>query len=721
MKISSPNICLLVICVMAIISIFLLNSDNVTNTNLFKASAQKINVKDSGLILLQQGKDELFLAENEYRNFLSSKKKEDKQAFVKHISNFTGQLSRINDLSPASLSSLQQQVKEKIDLSLLISQLKLAADTLLQNVSDVSFRKAKSIKADTIEMTMLEKYILSSVDTVKFVPVKQRKGFFKKVGELFKGSKDSIAIQHNKGATSVEDIKGSVIKARMHELSGAIQNYYQRAIDKELLLRKKIDENEKLFAQKTLKLLNNINNQTNLLEKKLDESNRQKQALAKAAIIKTEKRKNIIIWVSLAIIGCTVILLFYSVYKALKYEKRILTEKQKAESLAQVKSRVLSRMSHEIRSPLTTVIGFTEYMQNSRNDKDAGKYLNAIKIASDHLLSTVNDILDYSRLDAGKIKFTEEPFVLKKILDETIEVYSLHAGNKKLLLKLQCNFSEGLVLCGDAFRLKQVLYNLIGNAIKFTDTGSVEVTAGIKQISNEKVQANFKVFDTGIGIPAEYFNYIFEEFTQVGGTGSKYVKTFPGTGLGLSISRFLVELQGGSIKVESEVNKGSVFSFSIPYKIGLPEDIKENNAQILSDVIPAFDGKRVLVVEDSDFNIMLLSLFLTRYGLQFDVAKDGEVALDLFNRHTYDLILTDIHLPKLAGYELASAIRQNANKTKASVPIIALTANPVGEDFALYYEHGINDIIIKPYKEIDLRARLVGYFLAGINNKVSEN
>jgi len=127
---------------MAIISIFLLNSDNVTNTNLFKASAQKINVKDSGLILLQQGKDELFLAENEYRNFLSSKKKEDKQAFVKHISNFTGQLSRINDLSPASLSSLQQQVKEKIDLSLLISQLKLAADTLLQNVSDVSFRKA---------------------------------------------------------------------------------------------------------------------------------------------------------------------------------------------------------------------------------------------------------------------------------------------------------------------------------------------------------------------------------------------------------------------------------------------------------------------------------------------------------------------------------------------------------------------------------------------------
>jgi len=720
MKMSSPNIWLLMICAIAIIGIFLLSSNNINNTNLFNTSAQEINSRDSNLVLLQKGKDELFLSENEYRNFLSSKNRKDKQAFVEHMNNFTGQLSRISVLSPAYLSSMQQQVKEKVDLSLIISQLKLAADTLLQQVSDISFKKIKSIKADTIQVKMLEKYMFSTVDTVKFVPVKQRKGFFKKVGELFKSSKDSIAIQHNKGKVNIEESKDSVTRAKMHALSGAIQHYYQDAIDKELSLRKKIDENERLFAQKTLRLFNNINSQINLLERKLDEANQQKKLLATAMLIKLQERKNIIIWISLVIIGCTVMLLIYSIYKALKYEKRILSEKQKAEKLVKVKSRVLSRVSHEIRSPLTTVIGFTEYMQNSKNDKDAGKYLNAIKIASDHLLSTVNDILDYSRLEAGKIKFIEEPFLLKKQLEETIEVYSLHARDKKLQLKLQCNFSEELVLCGDAFRLKQILYNLIGNAIKFTDVGSVEVSASIKQLANEKVQANFKVFDTGRGISSEHFNYIFEEFTQVTGTGNKYIKTLPGTGLGLSICKLLVELQGGNIKVESEVNKGSVFSFSIPYKTGLAEDITERDAQVYNDIIPAFDGKRILVVEDSDFNIMLLSLFLTRYGLQFDVAKDGEAALELFARHTYDLILTDIHLPKLAGYELASAIRQHTNKSKASVPIIALTANPVGEDFNLYYEHGINDIIVKPYKEIDLRARLVGFFLAGIN-KISEN
>jgi len=715
MRLSGPNIWLLAMCTIAVIAILLLYNANSGNNHLFNTSASTLSKGDSGLALLQKSKDELFLAENAYRNFLSSKNIADRQVFITHISNFTNGLSGVSGLTSGSFADLHQQLADKLELSELIAWLKLAADTLLQQVSNQSPAEEFALNVDTIRSSTLEKYIASLVDTVKFVPVKQRKGFFRKVGDLFRNNKgDSVIVEHNKGSITEQAVRDSSAElAHIHaqKFSGMIRNYYQRIINKELALRKKIDAKELLIAQKNIELFSSIESQVAELTAQIADTRSLEKQAAVASLLKTQQRKNAILWISLSVIAVTIVLLGYSIYRAWLYEKRILNEKQRAEDLVQLKSRFLSRMSHEIRSPLTTIIGFTEYMQNSRNEKDADKYLDAIRIASDHLLSTVNDILDYSKLEAGKIKLNDEPFQLKRLLDDTIAVYTLHARDKKLLLKLQCNFEEQLVLSGDAFRLKQVLYNLISNAIKFTHTGAVEVTASIKQSGTTKVLADFKVFDTGIGIPSEQFDFIFEEFAQVKNNSNKINRSIAGTGLGLSICRMLVELQGGMIKVDSELNKGSVFSFSVPYTISCKEAINaENKSQALEDTIPAFEGRRILVVEDSDFNIMLLSLFLTRYALQYDVAKDGEVALQLFNKNRYDMVLTDIHVPKITGYELAVQIRRNETKKKAEVPIIALTANPVEEDFNLYYEHGINDVITKPFKEIDLRSKLVAYF-----------
>lgn len=417
-------------------------------------------------------------------------------------------------------------------------------------------------------------------------------------------------------------------------------------------------------------------------------------------------------WISLLIILFIVGVLVYNIYKMVNYENEILEAREKAVKLAQVKSRFLSNMSHEIRSPLTAIMGFTEIIDKIEIDAEKKNFLHAIKTSSEHLLSTVNDVLDFSKLDAGKLKLEKQPFYIKSAIEEvSFALSSTSAAKKGIRVNTVINLPESLLVKGDLFRLKQILYNLLSNAIKFTEKGGVTIDAVISSKTNDKAVIRIAVADTGIGIPNDQIKTVFEEFTQVSNnTATKdNRRAIKGTGLGLSICKMLVELQGGTIGVESKLNQGSVFTFSIPYELATEKVDTEKEQTTMSNISPVLQGKKVLVIEDNDVNIMLLTMLLKKVGIVYDIAKDGELGLQMFKQNSYDIILTDINVPKLTGDEIAVFVRQYPDEIKRNMPIVGLTATIVQDDLDDYLAAGINQVLVKPFKQDDLYATLEKY------------
>lgn len=417
-------------------------------------------------------------------------------------------------------------------------------------------------------------------------------------------------------------------------------------------------------------------------------------------------------WISLLIILFIVGVLVYNIYKMVNYETEILEAREKAVKLAQIKSRFLSNMSHEIRSPLTAIMGFTEIIDKVETDAEKKIFLHAIKTSSEHLLSTVNDVLDFSKLDAGKLKLEKQPFYIKSTIEEvSFALSNTSAAKKGIRVNSVVNLPESLLVNGDLFRLKQILYNLLSNAIKFTEKGEVTINAVIASKTNNKAIIRIAVADTGIGIPNDQIKTVFEEFTQIANNSAARDsrRSIKGTGLGLSICKMLVELQGGTIGVESKLNQGSVFTFTIPYDLATEKIDIEKTEKSMPTISPLLQGKKVLVIEDNDVNIMLLTMLLKKVGILFDIAKDGEVGLQLFRENEYDIILTDINVPKLTGDEIAIFVRQFPEEKKRNRPIIGLTATIVQDDLDDYLAAGINQVLVKPFKQDELYATLEKY------------
>lgn len=417
-------------------------------------------------------------------------------------------------------------------------------------------------------------------------------------------------------------------------------------------------------------------------------------------------------WVSLLIILFIVGVLVYNIYKMVNYENEILEARERALKLAQVKSRFLSNMSHEIRSPLTAIMGFTEIIDKIEVDTEKKNYLHAIKTSSEHLLSTVNDVLDFSKLDAGKLKLEKQPFYIASAIEEVaFALSSTSAANKGIKVDSIIELDKNLAVKGDLFRLKQILYNLLSNAIKFTEKGNVTIIANISGTTEKQVMIKIAVADTGIGIPNDQIKTVFEEFTQVtnNSTSKDTRRAIKGTGLGLSICKMLVELQGGTIGVESKLNQGSVFTFAIPYEVANDKVANEKESTVMNTISSSLKDKRVLVIEDNDVNIMLLTMLLKKVGIVYDIAKDGEIGLQLFKDNNYDIILTDINVPKLTGDEIAIIVRQYTDEAKRHIPIIGLTATIVQDDLDEYITSGINEVLVKPFKQDELYATIEKY------------
>ncbi len=369
-----------------------------------------------------------------------------------------------------------------------------------------------------------------------------------------------------------------------------------------------------------------------------------------------------------------------------------------AEEAVKAKQQFLSNMSHEIRTPMNAIIGFTKVVLKTELTAKQKEYLTAIKMSGDALIVLINDILDLAKVDAGKMTFEKTPFKMALSISAMLHLFEPKIQEKNLVLIKEYDDNIPEVLIGDPVRLHQIILNLVSNAVKFTTTGNITVSAKLVSENEDSTTIRFSVKDTGIGIPKEKIDKIFENFQQAtSGTSRLY----GGTGLGLAIVKQLVEAQNGEISVTSEMDKGSCFSFLLNFKKTTSEAATED---LLVEVDADIKNISVLVVEDMALNQLLMKTLLDDFGFEKDIAGNGKIAIEKLQKNEYDIILMDLQMPEMNGFEATEFIR---NEMKLTIPIIALTADVTTVDLAKCRAVGMNDYIAKPVDERLLYSKII--------------
>jgi signal transduction histidine kinase/CheY-like chemotaxis protein len=380
----------------------------------------------------------------------------------------------------------------------------------------------------------------------------------------------------------------------------------------------------------------------------------------------------------------------------------LIEARQTAEDAAKSKQLFMSTMSHEIRTPLNEVIGISNLLMQSNPDGEQLDLIKTLRFSANHLMTLVNDVLDYNKMELGKIVFEQTQFNLTNFIDEIKRSYSFRANEKKLEFVVNSGSNVPSEVIGDQIRLNQVLSNLLSNALKFTLKGGIRVSIEELERIGSQSKLEFRVTDTGIGIPKDKHMDIFESFTQA---SPDTTRLFGGTGLGLAICKRLIELQGGSIGVESEPGKGSSFIFSLIFGVAAQQTVPRATGQ--TENFKGLEGKKILVAEDNKINFYVANKFLIGWGVKVAHAEDGQLALEMIKKDDYDLILMDLHMPILDGIEASRIIRGSDNPKITNIPIIALTAAIMSESHDRIDDLNINDYVLKPFKPQDLYDRIL--------------
>ncbi len=370
-----------------------------------------------------------------------------------------------------------------------------------------------------------------------------------------------------------------------------------------------------------------------------------------------------------------------------------------ANDAVKAKQQFLSNMSHEIRTPMNAIIGFTKVVLKTDLSAKQKEYLSAIKMSGDALIVLINDILDLAKVDAGKMTFVQTPFKMTASISAMLHLFETKIQEKNLELVKEYDNNIPEVLVGDPVRLHQIILNLVSNAVKFTTTGKITVSVRLLSEDEEKATIEFAVTDTGIGIPKNKIEKIFENFQQATSGTSRL---FGGTGLGLAIVKQLVEPQGGSISVKSKIDVGSTFSFILSFQKTQAE--AESDTELV-ELDTQIKNIKILVVEDIALNQLLMKTVLDEFGFERDIAANGKIAIEKLQNKSYDIILMDLQMPEMNGFEATEYIRNTMN---SKIPIIALTADVTTVDLAKCKAVGMNDYIAKPIDERLLYNKIVG-------------
>ena len=386
-----------------------------------------------------------------------------------------------------------------------------------------------------------------------------------------------------------------------------------------------------------------------------------------------------------------------------------------AEEAVKSKQQFLSNMSHEIRTPMNAIIGFTKVVLKTELTTKQKEYLMAIKMSGDSLIVLINDILDLAKVDSGKMTFEKTAFKLSSTITSMLHLFETKIQEKNLELITEYDNNIPQVLLGDPIRLNQIILNLVSNAVKFTNKGKITINVSLFSEDEDKVKVKFSVSDTGIGIKANKVGKIFENFQQATSTTSRL---YGGTGLGLAIVKQLVEAQGGTITIDSVFGKGSTFSFVIDFKKTSIDAIVEPEIMHLDSEIK---NTKVLVVEDMELNQLLMRTLLDDFGFECDITANGKLAIEKLQTKTYDIILMDLQMPEMNGFEATEYIRK---KLKLQIPIIALTADVTTVDVEKCKAVGMNDYLAKPVDERLLYSKLIAFSkkpIAVIEHIVGQN
>ncbi|WP_420581452.1 ATP-binding protein [Reichenbachiella sp.] len=393
-------------------------------------------------------------------------------------------------------------------------------------------------------------------------------------------------------------------------------------------------------------------------------------------------------------------------------------QKRKAEMATKAKAEFLSMISHEIRTPLNAIIGIGHILAHESPSQDQMTYIQNLRWSGDNLLAIINDVLDFNKIEAGKVNFESTPFNIRHSISGVLESMRMKANeqNCKLIKSIEDNLPDFLI--GDPTRFIQILNNLVSNAVKFTMNGTVRLDAQYRSIDETMIELEVNVSDSGIGITEDKLTQIFEHFSQA---DSKINRKFGGTGLGLTITKQLIELQGGEISVESELGVGSNFKIVIPFKLPNEFEIRERQAASTNYLDLSLKGASVLIVEDIAVNRLVVEKFLAEWEVSTDFAENGMEAINKVIAGKFDLVLMDLQMPVMDGFIATSEIRKLPRNKYRNLPIVALTAASISEVSSEVFDAGMNDIVSKPINPAELFRTIAKFVKQGSENCSKQN
>ncbi len=644
----------------------------------------------------------LYVAENNSRLFIITQDSAYLRAFtgeLQTVSNILTEFETERSNRPSALSGLIESKRESNDEFI---RMKILVDSLFS----LSVQRSEQIQQDQskprppairVKKTSKVDSVVVGGDTRK-----KKRGLFKRLADAITNKRDDgVTQERTKVIIQRDSLVMPYLLAREFDLSH--YDEYNR-------VKRQLNEAEQKLLFLNGELFANLQMTLKALKAAEEEKAREFRRLLLTETSNKFEEVNHLFWGGAMLVLLMTIIIIRNLVKLYRNDVTIVKYAALATEAAKQKGEFLAQVTHEIRTPLNAIIGFSQLMDIDRLGGQEKESVEAIQSSSRILLTLVNELLDFSKLERGKLTLQYQPFNPVELVNEVVALMSVLAGEKDIEIVSKINIGQPVCLVGDEFRVKQVVINLLSNAVKFTPAhGKVSVEASLENADGQKKCLKIHVKDSGIGIAQEHLKEIFEDFSQIesASVGKQ------GTGLGLAICKRIVELHGGKISVESLLGKGSEFKVGIPMQVA--EKLKPQPVRSQSPVVTQVDllGKKVLVADDTKLNLVLMRRLLEKHGLAFDLVGSGDDALELFEKQSYDLVITDIHMPGMDGAELTRQIRSNTDHTKATTPVIGFTGDLSDRDKDFYAGLGINGVLGKPFSEKEFLQLLGQVFSAG--------